>query len=252
MGVIETVVIVVVVCLAGLGWRRHRYPGGWAFAFSGDHRADRQDLHRARRTVRDLQEKARRELTAAHGQVAQADLSYRSRVSSAERKLKQLREPGRGLLQAALGPVTLYKHVAVVVTRSAAVEVRPLGGLDVRFERTPLINYIYLTQPDGQRSLAHFEADEHPEASVRDFSVRIQNAVATENRFLKERPGSIKTAEEELKAAQSHTTAAEEAREHLSVVTSRQSRNQALKDALVELEAALERWRSLTGRRPPA
>ncbi|MGW3247770.1 hypothetical protein [Streptomyces sp. NPDC001070] len=248
MGIVEVILFAAVLSLAGTGWRLHRYPGGWRFAFSGSHDNDREDLNRARRTARELQDGARRELAAAQGQVARADRSHRRRVSEAKRRLRRLRRSGNGAFASALGNVSLHQH-AIVISRPQR-KVLPLGGMEVKFEHSSVGNLIYLRLPNAVH-LESYAVGKHSEDSVRRFSVRIENAVAKENRYLTELTASIKKAEDELTAAQADTRPAREARLRLGVVTARQSRNRALDEALARLEAARDRWQALTGRRPP-
>ncbi|MDX3075538.1 hypothetical protein [Streptomyces sp. MI02-7b] len=242
------ILAVSVLLLAGTAWRLHRYPGGWSYAFSGRHDTDRHGLDRERRAVRELRGRARRELAVAEGRVAQAEQSYRSRISAAERRLRGLRTSGNGALLSALGHLSLHEHVVVISGPGA--KVLPLGGVQVQFEHSPMGHHIYLRRPDG----VHWESyatGEHSEDSVRRFSVRIENQVAKENRFLAERAASVKKAEDALKEARADTRPADRARRHLSAVTARQSRDRALDEALTRLETAQDRWQRLTGRRPP-
>ncbi|MFD3453838.1 hypothetical protein ACFWVC_16880 [Streptomyces sp. NPDC058691] len=248
MGMVHLVLAFLALLLAGVAWRLHRYPGGWGFAFSGSHDKDRDRLDRERRAVRELQSKARRELAAAQGQVARADHAYRSRISHAERRLRQLRRRGNGALIATLGHLSLHEHVMVI--SGPATKVLPLGGVQVQFEHSAMGNHIYLRRPDG----VHWESyaiGEHGEDGVRRFSVRIENQVAKENRLLAELAESAKKAKEELKEARADTRPAELARRRLGAVTARQSRDRALDEALAALDTARDRWQALTGRRPP-
>ncbi|MFF3564736.1 hypothetical protein ACFYXS_32330 [Streptomyces sp. NPDC002574] len=248
MGIVSLILTVSVLLLAGMAWRLHRYPGGWSYAFSGSHGIDRSGLDRERRAVRQVRSRARRELAVAEGRVARAEQAYRSRISTAERRLKGLRRSGNGALLSAMGHLSLHEHVVVI--SGPGTKVLPLGGAQVQFEHSPMGNHIYLRRPDG----VHWESyatGEHSEDSVRRFSVRIENQVAKENRLLTERAAAVKRAEDELKEARADTRPADRARRHLSAVTARQSRDRSLDEALTRLENARDRWQRLTGRRPP-
>lgn len=248
MGTVGMTLTVVILVLAGVGRRLRRYPGGWRFAFSGRHDADRDALDRARRTVRTLRRGARRELAGARARVARADRAHRRRVGDAERHLARLRRPGKGAFVAALGKVSLHEHVMVI--SGPKTKVLPLDGLQVRFEHSAVGNHIYLRRPDTVH-LQSYPPGEHAEDSVRGFGVRIENAVATESTFLIGLATSVKKAEDALKAAHADTGRAREARRQLVLVTARQRRDPALAQALADLEAARDRWQGLTGRRPP-
>ncbi|WP_326578672.1 hypothetical protein OIE69_35185 [Actinacidiphila glaucinigra] len=248
MGIAGMTLTVVILVLAGVARRLHRYPGGWRFALSGRHDTDRDTLDRARRAVRKLRRRARRELAGARAQVARADRSHRRRVGDAERHLDRLRRPGRGAFVATLGKVSLHEHVMVI--SGPQTKVLPLDCLEVRFEHSQVGDHIYLRRPDGVH-LESFTPGEHAEDAVRRFSVRIENAVAKERAFLTERARSVKKAEDDLKAAHADTGAAEDARRRLGTVTARQRRDPALAEALAGLEAARDQWHGLTGRRPP-
>ncbi|MFJ4983363.1 hypothetical protein ACIP9H_06200 [Streptomyces sp. NPDC088732] len=248
MGIVHVILAVLALLLIGVGWRLLRYPGGWHFAFSGNHDKHRDGLNRERRAVRELRNKARRELAVAEAQVARAEQAHRKRIIDAERRLKGLRRQGQGALLATLGHLSLHEHVMVI--SGTGTKVLPLGGTQVQFERSDVGRHIYLRRPDGVH-LESYAVDQHSEDSVRRFSVRIENQVAKENRFLTERAASIKKAEDELKEARADTLPAERARRHLGVVTARQSRDRALDDALDRLETARDQWQALTGRRPP-
>lgn len=248
MGIVGMTLTVVILVLAGAGRRLRRYPGGWRFALSGRHEADRDALDRARRAVRKLRRRARRELARARAQVARADRAHRRRVGDAERHLARLRRPGKGAFVAALGKVSLHAHVMVISGRET--KVLQLDGLQVRFEHSPTGHHLYLRRPDGVH-LESYPPGEHGEDGVRRFSVRVENAVAKENRFRTELATAVKKAEDALKAAHADTGPAQDARRWLGMLTARQIRDPALAGALAGLEAARDRWQGLTGRRPP-
>ncbi|MEU1541133.1 hypothetical protein ABZ461_24045 [Actinacidiphila glaucinigra] len=246
MGIAGMTLTVVILVLAGVARRLHRYPGGWRFALSGRHDTDRDALDRARRAVRKLRRRARRELAGARARVARADRAHRRRVGDAERHLARLRRPGKGAFVAALGKVSLHEHVMVI--SGPKKKVLPLDGLQVRFEHSTIGNHIYLRRADGVH-LQSYPPGEHGEDTVRGFGVRIENAVATESTYLIGLATSVKKAEDALKAARADTGHAQEARRHLGLMTAR--RDPALAEALAGLEAARDRWQRLTGRRPP-
>ncbi|WP_431946717.1 hypothetical protein [Actinacidiphila sp. bgisy167] len=248
MGIVGMTLTVVILALAGVGRRLHRYPGGWTFALSVRHEPERHALARARRAVRAHRRRARRELAAARARVAGADRRHRRRVGDAERHLARLRRPGRGAFVARLGRVSLYTHVLVI--SGPETTVLPLGDLEVRFEHSPAGNHLYLRRPDGVH-LVTYPPGGPGEDGVRRFSVRVENAVAKERTFRTRLATSVKEAEDDLMAALADTGPARDAREHLDSVTARQRRDPARATALSGLEAARDRWQALTGRRPP-
>ncbi|MDX3234243.1 hypothetical protein PV392_00785 [Streptomyces sp. ME03-5709C] len=248
MGIAGMTLTVVVLVLAGVGRRLHRYPGGWRFALSGRHDADRDALDDARRAVRSLRRAERRELSGARATLARADRRHQRRVSDAERHLARLRRPGKGAFVAALGKVALYEHVVVV--SGPQVKALPLDGLEVRFEHSKTGNHLYLRRPDGVH-LESYPPGEHDEDVVRRFGVRVENAVAEESTFRTALAASVKKAEDDLEAAHADTGAAQDARSRLESVTARLSRDPAPAAARARLEAARDRWQGLTGRRPP-
>ncbi|WEO93557.1 hypothetical protein A6P39_005735 [Streptomyces sp. FXJ1.172] len=244
---VELILALVVVGVAGVGWRLARYPGGWRYAFSDVHRADRQDLARTRAAVRTLRGTARQEESEARSRVAQAERAYDRRIDTLERKLAQLERPGRGAYDSGLGELTLYRHVLLFKGKEI-----PLAGLGVRFElaRNTDTMYIHLKRPDGRAELSEFAHETFPEDQVRRFGVRIENAVAAENTLRDRRPETIRRTKSELQDARADTADKDHAREALERVRARHSDNPRLTKALAELEAARDRWRHLTGHRP--
>ncbi len=69
MSAVQWVVVVVI----GLGlwvlWRRHRFPGGWAFAFSLKYESDREALASARQRAREVSRRAAETESAALARV---------------------------------------------------------------------------------------------------------------------------------------------------------------------------------------
>ncbi|MFF5442201.1 hypothetical protein [Streptomyces achromogenes] len=87
---------------------------------------------------------------------------------------------------------------------------------------------------------------------MRDFAVRIQNAVARENAFRADLPQQLAQAQQELKRARDDTASKDEADARLSQLRARHRDDPRLKEAQKALERARERWRALTGHLPPA
>ncbi|WP_153537530.1 hypothetical protein [Streptomyces sp. RB17] len=244
VGLISVVLVVGAVFVV---WRLMRYPGGWQYAFSDVHRADRQDLDRARSAVRAVRGTARQEVSRAETRATRAERAYERRIGDAERELARLRRPGRGAFVTRLGEVTLYQHALLFKGKEI-----PLAGLAVRFElaRNSKKSYIYLTHPDGRVEFPGYADEEFPEEHVRRFSVRIENAVAAENTFRDGRADGIRQAESALEEARLDTAEKDDAREALEQVRARHSESPELAKALAALETARDRWQALTGRRP--
>ncbi|WP_328335886.1 MULTISPECIES: hypothetical protein [unclassified Streptomyces] len=264
----EAVRVVVLVLLGSafwVAWRRSRYPGGWAFAFSARYAQERAGLAGARQEVRGAKKESSRLLAAARARERSESAGHEQGLRVLEQKVTALRTPGLGpRLQEPVGELVLHEHALLVSSRTGSI---PLAGLTVRFESGRQTHSIYLTQPDGRVHRAKYphlpppvsvSADGAEDATkpfdeeqVRDFAVEIQNAVADEDVFRSHRKERLARAQEELAASKEDTASLDAAREHLSQVLDRQSRDPRRKAALAELKAASERWQALTGRPPP-
>ncbi|MFI8823919.1 hypothetical protein [Streptomyces sp. NPDC053431] len=228
-------------------WQLVQYPGGWSFAFSAVHKADRQDLARARAAVNTVRGRASQEVSAAQERLTRAERAYENRIEQAVRELKRLRSAGRGAFAEELGKLSLYEHVAVLEEQEMA-----LAGLEVRFEvaRSTDTTFIYLRTSDGRPELAEFDGAEFAEVDVRRFSLRIEKAVAAEEKFRRQRAEAIQQADANLEKARADTADVDTARAALEKVTARHENSAELRKALAEREAAFDRWEALTGRRP--
>ncbi|MFF3547527.1 hypothetical protein ACFYXD_37560 [Streptomyces platensis] len=247
MPAIWWLVIVVALGVGWVVWRLVLYPGGWAYAFHERYRADREALGDARAAVRELKGTARRELWQAQTAVARAEKAYGSRVSRVEAGLQQLRTPNRGDHVDRLGQIVLHEHAVVVGDDEV-----PLAGLHVRFDlaRSTHVSYVYLTQPDGQRRLERYAGEEFPEDTVRQFSVRLQNAAVTANHLQALRENDIRKLEAELREAREATEPVQTAREWLEETRTRHGSAPQLPKARAALDEARDAWQELTGRRP--
>lgn len=237
--------LVAIGCAALVGWRVWSYPGGWGRTFAGSHAGERRELAAARQAVRRRQWAARREISGAQMKLRSRTAAYQQRIRSARRRLERLNNPGRGEVVARLGEAVLHEHVVAF-----EAEALPLAGLGVRCEHSNGKSHLYLTRPNGRVRHEVYPHDEHDEDDVRRFAVQVQNAAADEEDFRLQHTALVEEAEAELEAARADTTAQEEAREHLALVTERHRRDAGLKTALAELESARERWRQASGRRP--
>ncbi len=238
--------VVLVCCAAAVGWQLHRYPGGWAYAFGAMYAPDRKELSSARLTVRTIRREHGQEQSAAEGQLREAERRQNRQITGADRRLKQLRDPGPGQLRETMGTMTLFQRKL----RVSKAEV-PLDGLRVRFELGRRNTcYIHVTLPDGHERSASFPGDQFEEEDVRGFSRRITNAVADENRACVEREQQIAEAEADRSRAVADTAAQEAARERLEQVKERHRKEGRLSAARAELDQALDRWQDLTGHRP--
>lgn len=240
-------------------WRRHKYPGGWAFAFSFKYEGERESLAKARNRARDAASRANQAESVARGALTSAQADYERRLHQLEQQITRLRNPGTGERLDGLGELVLFKHL-ILVTSSTGTRSIPLAGLDARFDTGQRNHSIYLTEATGRVHRAkypHFltvmdDQQEFDEDAVRDFAVAIQNAIADENTFRARVPTQLKKAEKELEDTRADTRAQEAARERLAQVRQRNRQDPHRKAADAELEEALKDWETLTGRIPPA
>ncbi|MFB7781324.1 hypothetical protein ACFC1D_01250 [Streptomyces vinaceus] len=233
--------------LAGIvGWQMYRYPGGWKFAFSEAHDEDRQDLYAARSALRSLKVKAGTDLASARARLAWAEQTHRQRVDRAHRELNALLTTDRGEQLATLGPLSLYERELHIGT-----EQLPLAGIAAHCEpaRSGKKAYLYVTHSDGQSELHPVDTDD-PEEAVRQFSIRLQNAIAAGSKLRKQRSRAIKKAEEALETVRADTAAVDSARQEVDAIATKHREDTRVKTAQADLEAARDRWEKTTGRRP--
>ncbi|MDT0438679.1 MULTISPECIES: hypothetical protein [Streptomyces] len=239
-------------------WRRHRYPGGWAFAFSFQYETDRERLANARSKARHAARTAAQTESTAQAQLTSAKADYDRRLDQLAQKIAALRNPGTGERLGSLGELALFRH-ALVVTSSTDTRSIALADLDVSFDKEERIYSIYITQVTGHRhrvKYPHFRAplDDQPlfdHEAVSDFVIAIQNAVADENNTRARIPHQLKEAERELEDARADTRAQEAARRRLAQVRQRNRQDPDREAAEDELERARLAWKKLTGRMPP-
>ncbi|MBZ6135442.1 hypothetical protein [Streptomyces olivaceus] len=252
--------VMVVGLSVGLGvlWRRHRFPGGWAFAFSLRYESDRAALANARNRARAVSREAALAESAAQAELTSAEVAYERKMRQLEQQMARLRNPGSGERLGSLGELVLFQHV-LVVTSAPATRSIDLAGLDARFDTGRTNHSIYLTDVTGRVHRAKYphmipaSDDQHrfDEEAVRDFTVAIQNAVADENSFRARVPHQLTQAEQQLKRARADTSAQEAARKRLAGVRQRNRLDPHRKAADSDLEEALQRWKTLTGHLPP-
>lgn len=258
MGVVWLIVAVVVGSGIYLVWRRHRYPGGWAFAFSRAYESERLGLDAARGSAREVVRRAARAESAALAGVTSADAAFEAHLHRLEQRLAGLRRPGSGARLGSLGELVLFERVVMVNSAVGSRSVE-LAGLDVRFEAGQQVHSIYLTDATGRVHRAKFslqapaDSDQEyfDEVTVGDFAVLIQNAVADENVAVARRPRQIKKTEKELGEAREDTRARDAARDRLRETRQRNRHDPQRKSAESELETAQRAWEGLTGRVPP-
>ncbi|MFJ1610401.1 hypothetical protein ACIOHS_44920 [Streptomyces sp. NPDC088253] len=258
MNAVQLVVVVVV----GLGtwvlWRRHRYPGGWAFAFSLKYESDREALANARSKAREVSRRAAEAESAALAELTSAQAAYERRLRQLEQQIARLRDPGTGERLDSLGELVLFQHV-LVVTSGPGTRSIELAGLDARFETGQTNHSIYLTDVAGRVHRAKYphhqpampDQQRFDEEAVRDFTVAVQNAVANENSLHTRIPRQLTQAEQELEKARADTRAQEVARKEVTLVRQRNRQDPHRKVTDSELEDALQNWKALTGRIPP-
>ncbi|MGW6207429.1 hypothetical protein ACWF9B_27815 [Streptomyces sp. NPDC055089] len=241
-----------VLAVGAAGRQLHRYPGGWKFAFGGAYSAARHDLDHARKALRTLEHAARWELSGAQNAARKADSDHRREVRGTEEELARLREPGRGGYRTEIRDLSLYEHVLVASgTDDWTGDLHlPLHQTSIHAEYSAWESHVYLTGPDGRRHLLSYPHTELAEEYVRTFVLDVQNAIATDKAFQRDRPTLIKEAGAELRRLRSSAAGPSEAGRRLEEVTARQGGDPRIPQARQELDAARARWQALTGRRP--
>lgn len=212
MGAVVSAEQMVVVVVVGVGlwvlWKRHRYPGGWAFAFGRKCESDRDALANARHKAREVSRRAAEAESAAQAKLASALAAYERRLRQLEQRIARLRNPGTSGRLDSLGKLVLFQHVLMVTSGPAPRSIE-LAGLDVRFDTGRTNHSIYLTDPIGRvyrakcpHLLPAVDDDQRfDEEAVRDFTVAIQNTVADENSFRARIPHQLSHFAEELEEA---------------------------------------------------
>jgi hypothetical protein len=226
-------------------WRLYRYPGGWTYAFSPRHSADRADLDQARDTVRTLAREKTRELAAARAQVDRAERQHRTRIRDLEREISALRQPGPGPRVTQFGDLTLHEHAVSTQTRQI-----PLTGLKIRLDHAQHQHFLHLTPPDGQEHFERYPRSEYEEDDVRRFAIRLEDAVAEESVHRARAAALIKQKEHELTQARTDTSLQKQAHEHLQDTAERHRHDTRHLQATTDLETAHDHWHHLTGKRP--
>nr|WSW68762.1 hypothetical protein OG461_22590 [Streptomyces sp. NBC_00995] len=238
---------------AGAAARRlHRYPGGLKFAFGGAHAAARHDLETARNALRTLERAAQWELSGAQNAVRNADSTHRREVRRVEDELAYLREPGRGGYRTEIRDLSLYEHVLVASGTDAwSGDLHlPLHETSIHADYSARESHVYLTAPDGRRHMLSYPHTELAEEYVRRFVLDVQNAIAADRTFQRDRPALIREAGAELRRLRENAAGPTEEGRRLDEVIARQSGDPRVPRARRELDAAQARWQALTGRRP--
>ncbi|MEV0743741.1 MULTISPECIES: hypothetical protein [unclassified Streptomyces] len=245
-------VLAALVAAGAAGRQLHRYPGGWKFAFGGAYSAARHDLDNARKALRTLEHAARWELSGAQNAARNADSDHRRQVRRAEEELARLREPGRGGFRTEIRDLSLYEHVLVASgTDDWSGDIQlPLHETSIRADHSEWESHVYLTGPDGRRYLLSYPHAELAEEYVRRFVLDVQNAIARDKAFQRDRPALIKETGAELRRLRGDAAGPAEAARRLEEVTARQGSDPRIPQARQELDAAQARWQALTGRRP--
>ncbi|MEE4597410.1 hypothetical protein V2J94_36975 [Streptomyces sp. DSM 41524] len=228
MNAAQLVVVVVVVLGLWVLWKRHKFPGGWAFAFSWRYESDRDALANARSKAREASRKAAEAESAAQAELTSAQASYERDLRGLEQQIARLRNPGAGERLGSLGELVLFQHI-LVVTSAPATRSIELAGLDARFDTGQTNHSIYLTDTAGRVHRAKYphgvpatdDQQRFDEEAVRDFTVAIQNAVADENSHRARIPHQLAQAEQQLEQARADTRAQEAARKKLARVRQR-------------------------------
>ncbi|MBY8882318.1 hypothetical protein [Actinacidiphila acidipaludis] len=245
MDLIRLLVVLAVAAAACTGWRLFRYPGGWAYAFSRSHAADRADLDQARHRAGELDRASKKERKEARRQLERERQRHHQRLRAIEQRIDRLREPPRGTAVTSFGGLTLHAHSVTVDGREI-----PLAGLKFRVEHTKHHHALHVTQPGGRVRVQRYPRADHDEDAVRRFAVLLEDAAADENAFRLRCDAQLAEAAEELARAQGDTRAQDEARARITEIEQRQARDTRRHTAQKELDAARDRWHDLTGRRP--
>ncbi|MYS47758.1 hypothetical protein GTY23_42640 [Streptomyces sp. SID5998] len=239
-------VLLVLVGVVWTGWRCRMFPGGWHFAFTSAYADDRNDLAQARRRAREAEREGRQRVSRAQSVVNDARARKRERVRTLERRIAGLREPGPGPLKKTLGDLALHHHVLRIKERSV-----PLAGLQARFEGSADHHYAYVTPADGHETMHDYPHALYKEREVRGFVLHVTNGARREAKFIDGRDAEIRKLEEELQQVTDDDTEEEAARQRLAEVTQEHERDERIKQLRLELEQARDRWKALTGHRPP-
>ncbi|QNS02167.1 hypothetical protein [Streptomyces xanthii] len=252
-----------VIVLAGLAFwvsrRLHRYPGGWAFAFSLQYEGDRDALEHARSEVRAWTRRAEQDESSARRAVTAAESIQERRLQELEHRRTRLRHPGSGEQVGVLGSLTLFQHRLMVKSDSGIASVE-LVQMEVHFSTDHMYHHVYCINSGGQSLQAKYrhlppapETQEQcfDEGTVRDFVRDIQKAVTRENSFREQLPSQLKAVESEREAVEKDTGAADAAREQLEETRERNRQDPRGRVLEEKLEEALKDWEELTGRVPP-
>ena len=245
MDLVRLLVAVIVAAAVYGGWRVYRYPGGWAYAFSRSHAGDRADLDGARRAARELDRAARRERRDAHRQLQRERTRHRGRERDVERRIAELRRPGPGTMIGQFGGMTLHERSVTLDGRQI-----PLADMKIRVEHKKHQHVLHLTESGGRVRVRRYARDDHDEDSVRRFAARLEEAVADANAARVRSAALLQQAEEDLAHIRADTRAQDEAQARIAEVEERQRRDTRRQAAQKQLDAARDRWKELTGRRP--
>ncbi|MEW5655225.1 hypothetical protein ABGT92_07775 [Streptomyces cinereoruber] len=251
--------IIAVSVVAGVAWKLYRYPGGWEYAFGLKYEDHRNALAVARGKLRAWTRAMNQSEAAARGGISSVEKSRTKRLHELEQRIAGLRNPGRGDRIDALGELTLFQRVLVVESATGSRSIA-VASLDVRFEPGSKNHSVYCTDASGEVYRAKYphhppapdlEEQRFDEDQVRDFVVKIQNAIAQENTFRARLPRQLKAAEAEWDETMADTDALDTARERLQQLQQRNRADPRGKAAEAEFTEAALSWKELTGRTPP-
>lgn len=232
-------------CALGAGWQAYRYPGGWAFAFGPLYRDERRQLAQARATVRALDRRADRTVGEARSQLESERTRHGTGVRTAERRVSELRNPGAGELIDSLAEFTLYKHVLRVEGRQY-----PLHRLEFSSVTSSAAHHVVVRPYRGSNIRRPLSVELHDEDAVLTFVLAVENAVKREREYQAGVKKRIADAEQELERARGATVEVDVAQARLDRVTAEQRDDPERALARRQLEAALDAWAELSGRRP--
>ncbi|MER5352265.1 hypothetical protein ABT093_18295 [Kitasatospora sp. NPDC002551] len=240
------ILVTVLLAAAAVVLRRRRYPGAWRHTFGPEHRPARRDVGLRRAAVRFLWLRRQWELFRARGGVRSATAAHRRRVRERERRVAELREPGRGELRDELGPLRLHAHVLAVQDGDWKAEL-PLHEITVYEEAAGRVSVV---DAQGRRHRLAYPAGETSAERVREFVAGANDVIADARASRLLRASLLGEAEAELRGALEDTSEQALAQRRLDETVARWDADPRVPKARQAREDSYDRWEALTGKRP--